>query len=100
LANKVDAPEEIARIRRRLADMDAERMALARQLKTLEQRLISDHQAAERTAFPGASVTNSSSSAEKIGLFRRLFAGRPDGFSGSMGKQKGRTLGIFAGVLQ
>ena len=55
-------------------------MALARELETLEQRLISDRQAAERTAFPDAPVTNSSSSAEKIGSFRRLFAGRPDVF--------------------
>ena len=80
MANKDDASEEIARIRRRLADLDTEREALARELKTLEQRLISDRQAAERTAFSDAPVTNSSSSAEKIALFRRLFAGRPDVF--------------------
>jgi len=55
-------------------------MALARELEALEQGLISDRQAAERTAFPDALVTSSSSSAEKIGLFRRLFAGRPDVF--------------------
>ena len=80
MANKDDASEEIARIRRRLADLDAERMALARELEALEQGLISDRQAAERTAFPDALVTSSSSSAENIGLFRRLFAGRPDVF--------------------
>jgi hypothetical protein len=81
LADRDDASEKIARIRRRIADLDAEQMALARELETLEleQKLISG-QAAERDAFPDAPVTNSSSSAEKITLFRRLFAGRPDVF--------------------
>jgi hypothetical protein len=82
LADKDDASEEIARVRRRLADLDAERTALARELETLEleQKLISARRATERDAFPDAPVTNSSSSAEKITLFRRLFAGRPDVF--------------------
>jgi hypothetical protein len=83
LADRDDASEKIARIRRRIADLDAEQMVLARELETLEleleQKLISG-QAAERDAFPDAPVTNSSSSAEKITLFRRLFAGRPDVF--------------------
>ena len=82
MADKDDASEEIARVRRRLADLDAERTALARELETLEleQKLISARRATERDAFPDAPVTNSSSSAEKITLFRRLFAGRPDVF--------------------
>jgi superfamily II DNA or RNA helicase len=78
--DKNDAWEEIARIRQRLADLDAERMALARELETLEKKLISDRQVAERAAFIDAPVTNSSSSAEKIELCRRLFAGRHDVF--------------------
>jgi superfamily II DNA or RNA helicase len=82
LADKDDASDEVARVRRRLADLDAERAALARELETLEleQKLISARRAAERDAFPDAPVTNSSSSAAKIGLFRRLFAGRTDVF--------------------
>lgn len=82
MADEDDVSEEIARIRRRLADLDAERTALTRELETLEldQKLISARQATERDAFPDAPVTNSSSSAAKIGLFRRLFAGRPDVF--------------------
>ena len=80
LAGEGDASEEIARIRRRLATLDAERLALKRELESLEQKQLSDRQTAERTAFVNAPVTNSSSSAEKIELFRRLFAGRPDVF--------------------
>jgi len=80
LADEGDTSEEIARIRRRLAALDAERLAFERELEALEQKLISDRQTTERTAFANATVTNSSSSAEKIELFRRLFAGRPDVF--------------------
>jgi len=40
-------PEEIARIRRRLADLDAERGRLERELETLEQNLTSDGRAVQ-----------------------------------------------------
>jgi hypothetical protein len=81
LAEKNDASENIARIRRRLADLDEERAELERELETFEQQLISDSRAeAERSAFTDATVTNSSPSPEKIALFRSLFAGRPDVF--------------------
>jgi hypothetical protein len=55
--DKNDALEEIGRIRQRLADLDTERMALARELETLEKKLISDRQVAERDAFTDAPVT-------------------------------------------
>jgi superfamily II DNA or RNA helicase len=80
LVDEDNTSDEIARIRGRLAALDAERLALARELETLEQKLISDHHAAERTAFADVLVTNNSSSVEKIELFHRLFAGRPDVF--------------------
>jgi superfamily II DNA or RNA helicase len=80
LADENDRSEEIARIRRRLAALDAERLALARELEIFEQKLISDSHASEQPAFADAPVTNSSPSTEKIELFRRLFAGRPDVF--------------------
>lgn len=80
LADDGDTSDEIARIQRRLATLDAERLVLGRELETLEQKLISDRQTAERLAFACAPVTNNSSSVEKIELFRRLFAGRPDVF--------------------
>ncbi|MGX7876797.1 TOTE conflict system archaeo-eukaryotic primase domain-containing protein [Mesorhizobium sp. ORM6] len=80
MADAGDTSDEIARIRRRLAVLDAERMALTRELEALEQELVSDSRAIERPCFADALVTNGSSSAEKIELFRRLFAGRPDVF--------------------
>ena len=80
MTDENDVSEEIGRIRRLLADLDAERVRLERELETLEQRLTSDSCSSERPSFADAPVTNNSSSAEKIGLFRRLFAGRPDVF--------------------
>lgn len=80
LAGKDDASEEVARIRQRLAALDAERAALMRELETLEQKLISKSHAAERLSFSVAPVTNNSPSIEKVEVFRRLFAGRPDVF--------------------
>ncbi|MDK4741392.1 hypothetical protein PH547_21125 [Rhizobium sp. CNPSo 3464] len=71
----------MARIRRRLADLNDERMALERELEAFEQQLISDGQAdVEKPAFGDAPVSNNSPSMEKVELFRRLFAGRPDMF--------------------
>jgi superfamily II DNA or RNA helicase len=78
--DKNDAWEEIARIRQRLADLDAERMELERKLEALEQKLTSGSQAVEKPAFFDTPVTNNSPSIEKVELFRRLFGGRPDVF--------------------
>jgi superfamily II DNA or RNA helicase len=81
LADKTIASEEIVRIRRRLADLNEERMELERELEAFEQQLNADSCAeAERPAFADAPVTNDSPSIEKVELFRRLFAGRPDVF--------------------
>lgn len=81
LAKMNDASENIARIRRRLADLNEERMELERELEAFEQQLISDsYVEAERPAFADSTVTNSSPSSEKVSLFRSLFAGRPDVF--------------------
>jgi hypothetical protein len=80
LAEECTTSEEIARVRQRLAALDAERLALARDLEALEQKRISDRQAVELAKFADALVTSNSSSAEKIELFRSLFAGRPDVF--------------------
>jgi superfamily II DNA or RNA helicase len=80
LVDENDVSEEIARIRRRLADLDAERGRLEHELEILEQKRTSDSRPCERPSFADASVTNNSSSTEKIELFRRLFAGRPDVF--------------------
>jgi hypothetical protein len=81
LADKNDASEEIAHIRRRLAELNEERVELERQLEALEQQLISDSRAeVERPAFVDAPVSNNSPSIAKVELFLRLFAGRPDVF--------------------
>lgn len=75
-----DVSEEISRIRRRLAGLDAERVGLERELETLERKLASGSHSAEGPSFVDAPVISNSPSAEKIELFRRLFAGRPDVF--------------------
>lgn len=75
-----DASKEIARIRQRLADLDAERTGLTRELEALEQTRISDSCAVGQSSFADAPVTNNSLSTEKVDLFRRMFAGRPDVF--------------------
>jgi hypothetical protein len=81
LAEKNDAWENIARIRRRLAELSDEQMALERELEAFKQQLISDSQAhADKPVFADAPVTNGSPSVEKVQLFRQLFAGRPDVF--------------------
>jgi superfamily II DNA or RNA helicase len=80
LVDENNVSEEIARIRRRLADLDAERGRLEHELETLEQKRTSDSRPSERPSFADAPVTNNSSSLEKIELFGRLFAGRPNVF--------------------
>lgn len=75
--NKDDISEEIARVRRRLADLDIGRMQLEHELERLEQKLICDNRAAERPLLVDAPVTNNSPSTRKIELFRRLFARVP-----------------------
>jgi len=48
LVDENDASKEIASIRRRLADLNAERMSLERKLETIEQKLISDCHASDQ----------------------------------------------------
>ena len=76
-----DTAAELARVRARLAGLDAERLQLQREMEALEVRRSSEFALeAKRPAFENATVTNNSSSREKVELFRRLFAGRPDVF--------------------
>ncbi len=75
------AAEDLARVRGRLASLDAERRQLRRELEALEARLASERaSAANGPATRKAPVTKGSPPREKIELFRRLFAGRPDVF--------------------
>jgi superfamily II DNA or RNA helicase len=74
--------EEITRIRARLASMDAERAELANALAELERQQAASAPADYRSK-PTANtptVTAMSLAAAKVGLFRRLFIGRPDVF--------------------
>lgn len=72
----------IVRIRERLAEIDAERRSLSEQLVSLERHRIgaSRGNAVGSVAETVATVTRHSPAAEKIALFRRLFAGRGDVF--------------------
>ena len=66
---------QVARIRGRIAELDAERTALTRELVQLTRRR------AELVPNGDASmVTSASPAADKIALFRSLFAGRADVF--------------------
>lgn len=80
MADEHNVSAEILRIRRQLADLDAERARLAHELETLEQELNSDSRPSQRPSYTDATVTNDSPSLEKVELFRRMFAGRPDVF--------------------
>lgn len=74
--------QEIVRIRRRLTDLSAEQAGLEAALASLEHRLaaVDNSEAGRFSPFENATVTNSSPASDKIALFRRLFAGRPDVF--------------------
>ena len=74
--------EEIARIRARLASLEAERAALEVTLGELERQRVSLVRTHDHPALvPNPpSVTAASSTIDKVALFRRLFAGRPDVF--------------------
>ena len=75
---------DIASICARLAVLQAERSELNEQLERLEAQ-----RRQEEVRGRGDSlITAKSTAAEKITLSRRLFAGRPDVFSGAMGKSK------------
>lgn len=76
---------EVAAIRKRLAEIDGERLGLQQRLKELEAaELTANTGALKATAASATSaippVTNNSPAADKIGLFRRLFGGRTDVF--------------------
>jgi hypothetical protein len=74
--NEQASEEEIAAVRRDLAVLEAKRRRLVDRLNRLQN--------AERkptTSEPvKPTVTNASSAAEKVALFRRLFGGRSDVF--------------------
>jgi hypothetical protein len=67
---------DVASICARLAELEAERSELNEQLVRLEAK-----RGQEKVGSPSDSpLTVNSTATEKIALFRRLFAGRPDVF--------------------
>src|SRR6202453_3501679 len=68
--------KEIASLRSRLNELDAERSTLTARLKGLH----SQAEAGSSSNSASASINGESRAAEKIALFRRLFAGRTDVF--------------------
>ena len=74
--------DKIVRIRARLHALDSKRVALEAKLGELERQpsLFADVENAPTNISAIAPVTSASSSAEKVSLFRRLFAGRVDVF--------------------
>ena len=81
LEDRRNADADLVRVRERLAGLDAERSQLQRELEALEVRLASEPAPVAKGPAPdSAPVTNNSSSREKVELFCRLFAGRPDVF--------------------
>jgi superfamily II DNA or RNA helicase len=80
LVDDKDVSTDIARVRRRLAELDGERAKLTHELEMLEQKLKSDEHLSEQPLHADAAVTNNSLSTEKVDLFRRMFAGRTDVF--------------------
>lgn len=79
VADESDIEAELERVRTRLANLNAERAQLQREVAALERRLAAKP-AVKQPSFENAPVRNTSPSHEKVGLFRSLFAGRPDVF--------------------
>lgn len=81
MTDKSDIEADLARVRARLADLDAKRQQLQREMEALEARLAAEPMPTVRQpSFENALITNTSPSHEKVDLFRSLFAGRPDVF--------------------
>lgn len=81
MVDKSGTATELARVRARLAELAAEQRQLQQDLSALEsQQTAETGVQAKRPSFENAPVTNTSTSDEKVELFRRLFAGRPDVF--------------------
>ena len=81
MADENGTSAELARVRARLTGLDLERRHLLEELAALETQMAAKSATSiNHPSFENAPVTNNSSSGDKIDLFRRLFAGRPDVF--------------------
>lgn len=73
-----DIQRQIAELKDRLAALDRQRSQIAKELEALERAW--DKENVRDPALPGAPVTMSSPTDDKIALFRTLFRGREDVF--------------------
>lgn len=80
IVKRQEIESEIARIQQRIEALDAERARLRTALAKLSEDPATADCVQPSTAIPHAYVTNTSSAATKVALFRRLFAGRDDVF--------------------
>jgi hypothetical protein len=71
--------DEASQIRLRMLELDQERQTLERRLRELQQ-VVTEPPVVVPQPQPKPPVTISSSAADKIVLFRRLFGGRTDVF--------------------
>jgi hypothetical protein len=78
----VSDEEQIVRIRARLASLEAERVELEASLAEIERRKAAAQPIGPRSisVVNAPTVTTASPTADKVALFRRLFAGRSDVF--------------------
>jgi len=83
--------EELTEIRRRLATLDLERIRLEARLEQLQRPLV--EQPPPQTLLCEHSISNNSTAAEKVALFRRLFSGRVDVFPTRWENQKAGRSG-------
>lgn len=72
--------DEAARLRARLTALDNERAAVVAALDELSARQLTARKVDVSSLFPEAPVTATSSTGDKVALFRQLFAGREDVF--------------------
>jgi hypothetical protein len=79
MAEQHKTNQEVIRIRSRLTELEAERASLEARLRNLLQPSPPPI-VTEATTVPANALTAASSAAEKIALFRSLFAGRTDVF--------------------
>jgi superfamily II DNA or RNA helicase len=75
---EADEPDGIDQLRAALAELDLKRHRLVARLDQLQRAAVPIPVAAEPAAPSKPGISRNSTATEKIGLFRRLFAGRTD----------------------
>ena len=90
--------DEVSWIRERLKSLDHERMRLEARLRQIEQGRNVTELTGPPISAPAPTVTNGSPAADKITLFRSLFAGRTDVFPTRWENPRSGRSGYTAGM--